>query len=166
MIILLLVVLAVLGGGWWYLKKHRAQREQEGRAFAEEATRRIVLQQDAHFLGFHLSPRAQVLYPPSWRMRLLESIREPGPARPDFRVKGQVNFVSQFSEPTGRFVAEVATPTGPGFLELQISHPGVLWLIDAINWTWQPPPTPTPAATPSPTAPSSPTPAPAKGRRH
>ncbi len=166
-IVLLLVVLAVLGGGWWYLRSHRTQREAEAAAFVNEVATRLVLKHDVRFLDLHLTPQAQMLYPPSFRMRMMDLIDLPGTPNPQFHVKGELQFTHQFSDPNGRFIAQFDYPSGPSYLEMQISHPGAMWMIDAINWTWTPPaptPTPMPVATPTPTP--TPRPSPSPKRRH
>ncbi len=137
------------------MKGYRDNREKEARAFANEAARRIVLQRDQRFIDFNLTQKAQVTYPPSWRYRMLEFIRGAGTPNPEFHMKGDVVFTNQFFDPQGTFIAQFDYPTGPGYLELHVSHPGALWVIDDLNWTWQPPPPPVPPPTPmlSPAAP-------------
>ena len=149
-IVLLLIVIAVIGGGLWFMKSYRDMREKEAWAFANEAADRIVLKRDQRFLDFSLTQRAQMTYPPSWRMRMLHHVAEPGTPNPKFNLKGDVAFKNYFFEPSGHFTAQFEYPTGPAFLELHVSHPGALWVIDDINWTWPPQPTPTPAAIPAP----------------
>jgi hypothetical protein len=144
-IILLLVVLAALGGGYYFLKQNRDMREKEAWAFANDAANRIVLQRDQRFIDFNLTQKAQMQYPPSWRIRMLEYIREAGTPNPQFHVKGDVAFTNQFFDPHANFTVQFDYPTGPGYLELHVSHPGALWVIDDLNWTWPPPATPTPA---------------------
>ncbi len=166
-IVLLLVVLAAVGVGWWLLKSSRDRREKEGLAFAHQAMQHVVLQRDQRFLDFYLSQKAQQQYPPSFRMRLMDYVREPGEPNPNYNLKGQVTFTQQFFEPNGSFIGEFAYPTGPAYFEVHISHPGALWQIDDINWTWNPPaPTPTPvpvvSATPIPLPTATPTPTPHK----
>ncbi len=146
------------------LKSNRDMREKEAWAFANEAARRVVLQQDIRFLDFNLTQKAQMNYPPSWRIRLMANIREPGQPNPEFQMKGKMHFTNQFFEPAGEFTAQFDFPHGPAYLELHISHPGALWVIDDINWTWPqtpppPTPTPTPVLTPTPPPPT-PTPSP------
>ncbi len=166
---LIIILLAVLAGGWWFLKSNRDTREKEAFAFANEGATHIVLQQDMRFLNFNLTPKAQLMYPPSWRMRLMDMIREAGAAKPEFQVKGNMHFVNQFFQPEGEFTAQFECLRGPAYLELHVSHPGALWVIDAINWTWQPPPPPPPAPivspTPSPSPSATPTPSPARSKR-
>lgn len=149
-VVLLIVLLAVLGGGWWMLKSSRDKREKEAWEFAREAATRIVVQHDIRFLDRTLSQEAQMMYPPSWRERLMDRIREPGAVKSEMRLRGTVLFNSQFFEPAAEFIAEWDTPTGPGSLDLKFSHPKAFWQIDGLNWTWQPPPPPTPSPTPSP----------------
>ncbi len=163
-IILILVVLAALGAGWYLLRSSRDKTQKGGRAFADEVAQRVVLQRDTKFLARALSQKAQMQYPPSFQMRLMDYVREPGVPSPQYKMKGEVLFTDQFFDPNGTFIAEFAYPTGPAFFEIHISHPAALWQIDDINWTWQrptPTPTPTPSATPTPT----PSPTPAKKKR-
>lgn len=160
MVVLLIILLAVLGGGWWFLKSNRDRRENEAWAFANEGATHIVLQKDMRFLNFNLTQKAQMTYPPSWRMRLMDMISEAGTPNPEFHMKGTMRFVNHFFQPEGTFIAQFDCPRGPAYLELQISHPGALWVIDNLNWTWQPPPPPPPTPTPIPTATPSPSPTP------
>lgn len=164
-IVLIIIIIAILGGGWWLLRWNRDKRIKEAWAFANEATNRIVFQQDVRFLDIHLTPKARLNYPPSWRMRLMHNIREPGQISPGFDLKGETFFVQQFFEPSGRFLAHLTTATGPAVLEMHVSRPGVMWLIDDLNWTWQPPPTPTPTPFVMPTPAPSPTPSPKPSKR-
>ncbi len=167
-IILILVVLAALGVGWYFLKSSREKTEKGGRAFADEVARRVVLQQDTKFLARALSQKAQIQYPPSFQMRLMDYVREPGVPSPQYKMKGNIVFTDQFFDPNGTFIAEFAYPTGPAFFEIHISHPGALWQIDDINWSWQPPaptPTPTPSASLTPTPTPTPSPKPAGKKR-
>src|SRR4051812_34427460 len=171
-IILLLVVLAAIGGGYWFMKQNRDMREKEALAFATEATNKIVLQHDQRFIDFNLTQKAQLTYPPSWRYRMLQFIKDAGTPNPQWHfTKTEVLFQNQFFEPQGTFIAQFDFPNGPGYFELHVSHPGALWVIDDLNWTWTPPaPTPTPTimgmATPLPTATPSPSPSPSPTPAH
>lgn len=174
-IVLLVVVIAVVAGGWWFFKRNRDLREREAHAFANEVATRLVLQQDTRFLDRNLTQKAQLMYPPSWRMRFFDWIRQQGPPPAQFHMKKEeVTFQNQFFEPAGNFIAQFDYPPGPAYLEMQISHPGALWVIDAINWTWTPAPTPAPTPivpapvllpSPSPTPPPSPSPKASKTKR-
>jgi hypothetical protein len=161
-IILVVIVLAVLGGGWWFLKSNRDMRDREARAFANEIVTRLVLQGDTRFLDRNLTQKAQLLYPPSWRMRFFDYIRQQGPPPATFQMtKEEVLFQSYFFEPSATFIAQFNYPNGPAYLEVNISHPGALWVIDSINWTWSPAaPTPTPPPPPAPVEVISPSPTP------
>jgi hypothetical protein len=161
-IVLLLVVIAVVAGGWWFFKRNRDMREREAHAYANEIATSVVLQQDARFLDRNLTQKAQLMYPPSWRMRVLDYIRQQGPPPAQFKwTKADVMFVNQFFEPTGHFIAQFDYPPGPAFLEMNVSHPGAFWAIDSLNWTWTPAPTPTPAPImPAPVLQPSPGPSP------
>ncbi len=167
-IVLLLILLAMAGGAWWYATSTRARKEKEAQAFANDVAHRVILQHDTRLLDLTLAPDAKVVYPPSWRERMFEFIRAQGAPLSEIRLTGEVRFTHHFLDPRGQFRAELDYANGPAYLELNISHPGVLWQIDQINWIWprppEPPPTPTPAATPTPT-PVPPTPAPTTRKR-
>src|SRR4051794_30183185 len=94
-IILLLVVLAVIGGGYWFMKQNRDMREREALAFATDAANKIVLQRDQRFIDFNLTQKAQMTYPPSFRFRMLELIRNAGTPNPAFHfTKSEVLFTN------------------------------------------------------------------------
>jgi hypothetical protein len=162
-LVLLLILLAILGGGYWYLSSGRTTKEQEARDFAKEVAERVVLRGDTRILDTALSLEARRQYPPSWRDRMYERIREQGAPKSDMRVSGDVTFSHHFFEPLGRFKAEVDYVDGPAYLQLNVSQHGVLWQVDYLNWIWQPStyrdtdaaaaspaPSPAPAATPHP----------------
>ena len=147
---LVLIVLAVLAGGCWLLFSSRTAREEGARRFAREAATRLFFQQDARFLNQTLTPRAQLVYPPSWRERFFAFVRELGPAKPEFELEGDVTFTSEFFDPRGVFSAHFEVASGPAVLFLTFSHPGVRWEIDDLKLSWTPPATPTPAPTATP----------------
>lgn len=152
-VVLLLVLIAVLAGGWWFMNRNRDMREREAHAFARDIATRLVIQGDTRFLDFNLTQKAQVMYPPSWRMRFFDWIRQQGPPPAQFQMtKSEVFFQNHFFEPTGHFIAQFDYPPGPAYLEMNISHPGALWVIDSLNWTWTPAPTPAPTVAPLPPA--------------
>jgi hypothetical protein len=174
-VVLLAIVLAILAAGLWVLLSSRTARENEARAFAREATDRLLFRHDAHFLNQHLSPRVQALYPPSWRERFFGWVGELGAIEPQIDVSGRVTFTSEFFQPRGHFEAHVQAANGPAILEMYCSQSAVQWQIDALNLTWTPPPTPTasptfvtplfapaPADSPPPPPPPKPTRAPRK----
>ena len=144
-VLLLVIVLAVIAGGLWFLKRNRDMREREAQAFANEIASKLVYQNDVRFLDRNLTQKAQLMYPPSWRLRIMDYIKTQGPPPPQFKwTKSEVLFNNYFFDPAGSFIAQFDYPPGPAYLEMQISHPGALWVIDAINWTWTPAPTPAP----------------------
>ncbi len=161
-IVLVLIVVALIAGGYWMLLSSRTSREEGALRFAQDAAHRLVLQQDMRFLNQTLAPRAQVLYPPSWRERFFGYIRALGPVQGAIEMEGHVSFTSQFFSPVGTFHGRFNVASGPASVEIHFSHPGVRWEIDGLNlnWTATPTPTPTPIATPVATAtpPPSPTP--------
>lgn len=159
-IVFIVILLAILAGGYWMLLSSRNSRQQDAQRFAREAAQKLVLQQDMHFLNQNLTSHAQVLYPPSWRDRFFEFIRNLGPVQGDFDVHGRVTFTSEFFDPNAVYHADFNTSAGPASIELHFSRPASRWEIDALNLTWTPPPTPTPAAVPIPTLSATPSPSP------
>lgn len=168
-VVLLLIVLAVIGGGYWMLISSRASREEDAFRFAQTAAERLVLQHDMHFLNQTLAPRAQILYPPSWRERFFGYIRDLGPVQSGIEIEGHVTFTSQFFSPVGVFHGRFNVASGPASVEIHCLHTGVRWEIDGLNLSWTRPPAPTPPPTPiptaTPTATPSPSPTPRKARK-
>ena len=157
-IVLILIVLALLGGGAWWLFNSKRQSEGEARAFAQQAAERMALQFDRKFLDQHLGLEAQVQFPPSFRERLLNRLRDLGVPAPQIDLEGKVTFTSRFFEPRGQFRARLMYPEKPAFLDLAVSRPHALWQIDYLNLTYVPTPTPTPTPSPSPAVGVSPVP--------
>ncbi|CAN5750717.1 hypothetical protein BH20VER1_BH20VER1_22020 [soil metagenome] len=144
-LVLLLIVLAMAGGGVWYMFHARAQNEQAARDFAQYAAERILLAQDMKFLNSALSRDAQLMYPPSFRERLLARVRDLGaPDAPAVLVRGQVAFTNRFFKPVGSFRGEMTFSGRLAYLTFSVSRQGALWKIDLINFTWYPPPAPPP----------------------
>jgi len=164
-IVLVLIVVALIAGGYWMLLSSRTSREEGALRFAQDAAHRLVLQQDMRFLNQTLAPRAQVLYPPSWRERFFGHIRALGPVQGAIEMEGHVSFTSQFFSPVGTFHGRFNVASGPASVEIHFSHPGVRWEIDGLNLNWTATPTPTPIATPVAAATLSPSPTPTPRRR-
>jgi hypothetical protein len=147
-IVLILIVLALVGGGVWWLFTSKRQSEEDARAFAQQAAQRLAIQFDRKFLDQRLGPEAQVQFPPSFRERLLNHLRDLGVPAAQIDLDGRVTFTSRFFEPNGQFRARLMYPEKPAFLDLIVSHPHALWQIDYLNLTYVPTPTPTPEPSP------------------
>ena len=148
-IVLILIVLALIGGGAWWLFTSKRQSETDARVFAQQAAERMAIQFDRKFLDQHLGPEAQVQFPPSFRERLLNHLRELGVPSPQIDLEGKVTFTSRFFEPSGQFRARLMYPEKPAFLDLAVSRPHAHWQIDYLNLTYVPTPTPTPEPSPA-----------------
>lgn len=133
-----IIVLALLGGGYWFLNSARRNTEKEAWAFARQVAERIVLQQDQRFVELNLSSRAKLEFPPSYRMRLIENVRNLGTPDRDIRLTGKVKFESYFFEPKGVFRAQINYPAMPAYLDMAVSPSRGPWQIDALNITWHP----------------------------
>jgi hypothetical protein len=156
-IILILVVIAVGAGIAWWLFTARQQSEEEARAFARDAARRMAFDLDRKFLDRVIAPDQVAKYPPSFRDRIIEKLRGFGRPSGDIELDGKVHFTSHFFEPTARFRARLTYPQSPVDLYLAISRPKGWWQIDDMNVSWdQPPPPETPPPSPSPTVSASP----------
>ena len=159
--VLLLIVLALGAGLTWWLFASRARSNQAAFAFARLAGVKLGRQHDAKFLDVHLAREVQTLFPPSFRDRLLNHLRQLGVASEQVEAEGTVSFTSTFFEPRGRFRVHLFYPsTAKADLHLTISNPHGWWQIDDINLVWFPPEQPAaptdaaaPTAAPVPTAP-------------
>jgi hypothetical protein len=139
-LVIVIILLALLGGGYWYLVSSRRNTEKEAWAFGREVAERIAIKQDTQFINQNLSPQAQVAFPPSWRERLFQNIREHGAINGPINLTGQVRFTSHFFEPRGVFRAQLNFPEMPAYLDIAVTANGGPWQIDALNLTWTPAP--------------------------
>ena len=153
-----IIVLFILAGVVWFLFSSRRSAEREARAFAAEVSRKLAVDYDERYLQLHLNPENQAAHLPTWRERLIRSLRSFGPLAKPIETAGDVQFTSHFFEPRGTFRSELTYPTMTAHFDLAVSKGMNGWRIDEINLVWNPPPTPTP--TPTPTMSPSPTPSP------
>ena len=136
---LVLVVLAILAVGWWLLTSMRQRKEEDARRFALAVGEELLLKQDGRFVVQHLSPKAQVRYPPSWHERFAGYVRDLGAPQSPVTVEGNVEFQNYFLEPAATFRASVTYATGPAHLDMRFSLAGVRWQIEYLNLIWTPP---------------------------
>ena len=147
-IVLVIIVLGLLGGAWWWLNSQKQASAKEGRAFANDAIQRIVVQQDINFFNSRLSPQARTNFAPSAQQEFMNEIVKLGaPVRP-VDVQGKIEFQSQFFEPRGSFHARIYYPARYADMDLTISHPVGRWQIDEIAFIPQQEAAAAPAAAP------------------
>src|SRR6266436_6171665 len=91
-IAILVIVLGLVGVGFWWLYSNKQQMAKDGRAFAHEATQRIVVQHDINFFGSHLSPQARMNFPVSAQQEFMNEIARHGPPVGAVDVKGDITF--------------------------------------------------------------------------
>jgi hypothetical protein len=135
---LVIIILALLGGGYWFLSSARRNTEKEAWAFARVVAERIALQHDERFVDLNLSSRAKIDFPPSWRSRLFENVRNLGTPDRTIGLTGEVKFSSYFFEPKGVFRAQLNYPGMPAYLDIAVSPSRGPWQIDSLNLTWHP----------------------------
>jgi hypothetical protein len=159
-VVLVIIVLALLGVAWWWLNSQKQVSAKEGRAFANDAIQRIVVQHDINFFNSRLSPQARTNFAPSAQQEFMNEIVKLGaPVRP-VDAQGKIEFTSQFFEPHGSFHARIYYPARYADMDLTISHPVGRWQIDEIAFIPQreqpaaPAPAAPPAAAPAPQAPA------------
>jgi hypothetical protein len=154
---ILIILLALAGGILWFVYSSRKDADRDARKFANDVTKKVVVDFDDQYLHVHLSPEGQRTYLPSTRERLFARLKEFGPLTKPPEAKGDVAFSSGFFDPHGIFKAELAYSNFTAQLEIEISR-GAMWQVEQITLTGSPPPTPTPV--PSATAAMSPSPTP------
>lgn len=161
-----IIVLAIMAGAVWFLYSSRKDADQEARKFAQQVAEKLAVEYDEHYLQVHLNPENQASHLPSWRDRLLKSLKSFGPLAKPVETTGTVLFTSQFFEPRGTFRSELTYPTMTAHFDFSISKGMNGWRIDELNLVWNPPPTPTPTPSPPPVMSPRPTPTPeAKTKR-
>ena len=138
-VVLLLVLVAIVAGIGWWLYSARQQSEREAQAFAREAATRFAVHFDMKFLNSHLGREAQTKYPPSFRERFFNRLRQLGSPSGPPEVEGRVMFTSQFFQPVGEFSCRLHYPNAPAIIAMAISRPMGRWQIDYLNLTWTPP---------------------------
>ena len=133
-LVVLIILLGLIGGGVWWLYSSRDAMAKEGREFGRESIQRIVVQRDMNFFSSRLSPAARLNFPPSVLQEFFSDIGKLGaPAGPP-DVKGDIEFQSQFFEPTGNFHAHLNYPTRDAEVSISISHPVGRWQIDSASF--------------------------------
>jgi hypothetical protein len=164
-----IILLALVAGAVWFLYSSRKDADRDIRAFASLTAQKLAVEFDDQFFRNHLNPEFQVTHPPSWRERVLRTLRDFGRVTKPIETKGDVQFSSQFFDPHGTFQSTLTYGENTERLELMISKGLSGWRIDDVTITWKPPPkstpSPTPAMAPSPTPSPSPTPAPPPKQR-
>jgi len=129
-VVVLIILLGLIGGGVWWLYSSRDSMAKEGREFGREAIQRIVVQRDVNFFSSRLSPAARLNFPPSVLQEFFADIGKSGAPVGPLDVKGDIEFQSQFFEPTGNFHAHLNYPTRDAEISISISHPVGRWQID------------------------------------
>jgi len=154
-IAIVVILLGLVGVGVWWLNSTKQQMAKEGKAFANEAVQKIVVQHDVNFFGAHLSPQARMNFPVSAQQEFMNEIVQMGAPVGAIDLQGQIEFQSQFFEPHGAFHARINYPVSFADFDVSISHPVGRWQIDTIAFVKQSQqfgPGPAPAAPPPPAA--------------
>jgi len=131
---IVIIVLALIGGGFWWLFTNKQAMAKEGREFGREAIQRIAVQHDLAFFSSRLSPQARLQFPPSAQQDFVSRMEKLGAPVGPVDVQGDIQFQSQFFEPTGNFTARVNYPARGAQLSINISHPVGRWQIDSFSF--------------------------------
>ena len=132
------LLLCSFGAGIVGLFGYKAHLENEGRAFADRAFRRVFVDGDSNFLRTRLSERTLKQY--GWdRMSLFMADRymKIGVARNLRAARGQLRFWFRFPGTlvaAGRMSTYAETEQGPVRLEMAVVQGGGEWQIDALGW--------------------------------
>ncbi len=107
---------------------------KDGRDFGKEAIQRIVIQRDLAFFSSRLSPQARLQLPPSAQQDFISRMEKFGAPVGPLDVQGDIQFQSQFFEPTGNFHARINYPARGAEINVAISHPVGRWQIDDVSF--------------------------------
>jgi len=129
-LVVLIIMLGVVGAGLWWLNSSKQAMAKEGRDFGREAIQRLVVQHDLTFFSSRLGPAGRLNFPPSVLQEFFSDIGKSGAPVGPLDVKGDIEFQSQFFEPTGNFHAHINYPTRGAEISVAISHPVGRWQID------------------------------------
>ena len=77
-----------------------------------------------------LGPAGRLQFPPSAQQEFISELQKMGTPVGPLNVQGDIEFQSQFFEPTGSFHAHVNYPTRGAEISVAISHPVGRWQID------------------------------------
>src|SRR6266496_2886077 len=132
-LVVLIILLGLIGAGVWWLFSSKEAMAKEGRDFGKEAIERILVKHDLVFLSSRLSPAARLENPPSMQQEFMSEIEKLGPPVSPPQVQGDIQFQSQFFEPTGNFTARVNYPARGAQLSINISHPVGRWQIASFS---------------------------------
>jgi len=129
-LVVIIIMLGVVGAGLWWLNSSKQAMAKEGRDFGRDAIQRLVVQHDLTFFSSRLSPAARIQFPPSVQQEFISAIEKLGTPVGPLNVQGDIQFQSQFFEPTGTFHAHLNYPTRGAEISVSISHPVGRWQID------------------------------------
>jgi len=129
-LVVLIIMLGLVGAGVWWLTSNKQAMAKEGRDFGREAIQRLVVQHDLTFFSSRLGPAGRLQFPPSAQQEFISEMAKMGTPVGPLNVQGDIEFQSQFFEPTGNFHAHVNYPTRGAEISVAISHPVGRWQID------------------------------------
>jgi hypothetical protein len=129
-LVVLIIMLGLIGGGVWWLYSSRDAMAKEGREFGREAIQRLAVQHDLTFFSSRLGPAGRMNFPPSAQQEFISEMAKMGTPVGPLNVQGDIEFQSQFFEPTGNFHAHINYPTRGAEISVAISHPVGRWQID------------------------------------
>ena len=135
---IVIILLALIGGGFWWLFSNKQEMAKEGRAFGKEAIQRIAVQHDLAFFSSRLGPQARLQFPPSAQQDFISRMEKLGAPVGPVDVQGDIQFQSQFFEPTGNFHARINYPARGADINIAISHPVGRWQIDDVSFAPDP----------------------------
>jgi len=135
---IVIILLALIGAGFWWLFSNKQEMAKEGREFGREAVQRIAVQHDLAFFSSRLSPQARLQFPPSAQQDFMLRMEKLGAPVGPVDVQGDIQFQSQFFEPTGNFHARINYPARGAEINIAVSHPVGRWQIDDVSFAPDP----------------------------
>ena len=137
-LVVLIIMLGLVGAGLWWLNSSKQAMAKEGRDFGRDAIQRLVVQHDLTFFSSRLGPQARLQFPPSAQQDFMLRMEKLGAPVGPVDVQGDIQFQSQFFEPTGNFHARINYPARGADINIAVSHPVGRWQIDDVSFAPDP----------------------------
>jgi hypothetical protein len=131
LLLLIVVSLAIAGAGW--LLYNRVQTEKNGRAYAEETIKKIMVEHDASYMSSNFSKTLRSRNGPAVATSLAEFYARLGVPEQPFTITGEIKFEDYIFRPRGIFRTRLSYPTKHADMTLAASNESGRWQIEAFS---------------------------------